>query len=292
MRLLSFASGVIVDFRRRGISCSVWYLAFVIVACLPYQTIAQSNEGNGSNSGNGQSVAASTDSQGWVVRDATTGRLYYQQLVPVTMPQVRWENKQVTTTVHRPQWVSQVIQQQQTVMSPRTQVVMQPYWIGAWNPFRQPTLAYRYVPQTNWVPTQVSQPQVVLKQTMVPHQETITIPQPVSETKTVQQLVQTEIPQSPGNAMASGSPRMAYTLAHQAPPVFRLPVPAGPGPWAAGPAFRQTEGFRLATLPTSPVPLASRTPLQSSYSAPLQASAGIATSRDSSQAGLRPTVLR
>jgi hypothetical protein len=235
---------------------------------------------------------SSSDGKGWVARDPTSGRLYYQQLVPVSVPEVRWENKQVTTTVHRPELVSQVVNQQQTVMRPHQQTVLQPYWTGLWNPFQPPTLAYRYVPQTTWVPTQVSTPHVVTTQKMVPHQETITVAQPISETRTIHQLVQTEIPQANGPQGDLSTPRMAYTIAHQRPPVFPVPGPGSIGHPGTGPNFWQSDDFRVAALPPtgSPLPLAPSN--QGSYSAPMPTSVGNSNSRDALQTGLRPTVLR
>jgi hypothetical protein len=253
----------------------------------------------------GQAMGAgstSSDSKGWVARDPTTGRLYYQQLVPVTVPEVRWENKQITTTVHRPQWVSEVVNNQQTVMTPQTQTVMQPYWIGRWNPFQQPTMAYRYVPQTTWVPTQVSQPQMITRQKWVPQQETITVAQPVTETRTVQQLVQTEISQTAAGMASINSPRMAYSLAHQPTTVSRPPA-FGPasvpsvgvpsvGVPSVGTGMVAGTGLRTAAIPSAAMspPLAPAS--QSGYTAPLQSTSANGGSRDSLQTGMRPTVLR
>jgi hypothetical protein len=257
---------------------SPFTLLTAIVCVIGSRALAQETSG----------TSNSAAEKGWVVRDPTTGRLYHQQLVPITVPEVRWETKQVTTTVHRPEWVSQVVNQTQTIMKPQTQMVLQAYWTGVWNPFRPPTLAYRYVPQTNWVPTTVSTPQVVAAQRLVPKQETLTVTQPVSENRTVQHLVQTEIPSSAGSAMGVNQPRMAATLAYQQPPLIRFPSVTAPVPVGAGSALAAqppTTGLR-------PRPPVFQNPFADNYSAPLRTASAPSNSRDATQTGLRPTVLR
>ena len=227
-------------------------LALIWLACLW-------SLGWGNPTALGQTAAATSGSptSGWTVRDPVTGRVYYQQLVEVSVPTVTWENKQVTTTVLQPQWVSEVVPQTQVVYQPQTQYVMHSYWQGAWNPFRQPTLAYQFRPTTTWVPTTTTTPQVVTRQKLVPQQQTISVPQPVTTTQTRQQLVQTEVPQATAALASQSSPRMAYTLAHQPPPLIRLPLLGGPGAlppptWTPPAATVQPP----AMLAAAPAPLA------------------------------------
>ncbi len=160
---------------------------------------------------------------GRIVRDPVTGRVYFQQWVTETVPIVRWENKQITTTVYENQVVNQVVPTNQTVYQPQTQYVLQPYWKGAWNPFQQPTLAYQSKPVTNWVPTTVTNNQLVTRQQVVPKQQTITVPQPITETKTQQRLVQTEITQTSNGLPAQPQPLAAYT-AGQPRALFNVPL--------------------------------------------------------------------
>lgn len=165
---------------------------------------------------------------GRTVRDPVTGKLYFQQWVTESVPITRWENKQLTTTVYETQWVNQVDSTPQTVFRPQTQYVLQPYWKGAWNPFAQPTLAYQSKPVTTWMPTAVPTNQVIAKPVVVPRQQTITVPQPITETRTQQRLVQTEVPQSPAQisqaAQASRVPAgLAYT-AQQPRALINFPI--------------------------------------------------------------------
>lgn len=243
-------------------------------------------------------------SQGWVVRDPTTGRFFYQQVVPVTVPTTRWENKTVTTTVQQPQWVSRTVPETQVVYQPQTTMTLEPYWKGRWNLFRQPTLAYRYKPVTNWQPTTVTNQRVVMTQTFVPQQQTIVVPQPVPENRTVQQLVQTEIPQSPAafpTAIATApQPRLAYTMAHRPPaysPAARVPPQWPQQQWPqqtwTQPAAASTA---IASNPINeglrPVTRAMQGIFPSSYQAPLQTASRNSGERDAMQTGMRSTVLR
>ncbi len=165
----------------------------------------------------------------WIVRDPGTGRVFQQHLVPVTVPVTRWEARTVDQTVYEPRVATQLQQVSQTTYVPNTQYVMQPKVTGWWNPFKQPTQAYQYVPVTNWVPQTQQIPHPITTQQWVPKQQKFTVYQPVQSTEVRQQLVQTELPQpqSAPAVIASGtSPRQ---------PLFRLPILAQQRvlPWAA-----------------------------------------------------------
>lgn len=160
-----------------------------------------------------------------VVRDPLTGRTFYQQWVTETVPATRWENKQVTTTTYETHWVNQIVPTTQTVYQPQTQTVPRAYWKGAWNPFRQPTLAYEYKTVVSWVPTATTVNQNVPRQTVVPKQVTISVPQLVTQTKTQQRLVQTEIPQPTANGSALPiQPQVVGYTAAQRPALLNIPL--------------------------------------------------------------------
>ena len=82
----------------------------------------------GSTGGSPNASQSGTAKDGWVVRDPTTGRIFHQQLVPVSVPTVRWENKPITTTLMQPQWVTQVVPESRVAYQSQTQMVLQPYW--------------------------------------------------------------------------------------------------------------------------------------------------------------------
>jgi hypothetical protein len=247
---------------------------------------------------------------GRIVRDPTTGKTYYQQWITETVPVVRWENKQVTTTVNETQWVNTVVPTTQTVYQPQVQQVPQAYWQGAWNPFQQPTLAYQYVPVTNWIPQTVTVNQVVPRQQVVPKQQTITVPQQVTETKTQQRLIQTEIPQTTPTIALSNQqqPRGTYT-ANQPPRLLNIPLLArqpfappanyqasqsassGASSWARPAQTSQfvaapNSGFRPVTRLFQSV-----LPAQN-YSAPMMTATARGGDWNVMQNGMQPTVLR
>jgi len=201
----------------------------------------------GRNNTAAQPTAAS---KSWIVRDPTTGRVFQQQLVPVSVPVTRWEPRTIEQTVYEPRVATQVQQVPQTTYIPNTQYVMQPKVTGWWNPFKQPVQAYQYVPVTNWLPQTQQVPNPITTQQWVPRQQKIVVYQPVQSTEIRQQLVQTELPQPPTASTAIASvpaPRQ---------PLFRLPILAQQRvlPWAAPAAPATGYGNTVAaTAPTTPL---------------------------------------
>lgn len=268
------------------------FLAFLAIGAFPLvgeTGWAQQPPSNGSvaaaNSASPTSGDAATNSAsdtGRIVRDPVTGRVYYQQWITETVPVVRWEHKQMTTTVYENQVVNQVVPTNQTVYQPQTQYVLQSYWKGAWNPFQQPTLAYQSKPVTNWVPTTVTNNQLVSRQQVVPKQQTITVPQPITETKTQQRLVQTEIPQNAagGQALAQPQPQplAAYT-AGQPRALFNIPLlarqpfpPPQPAYTASSYTASSNPGFQTASANGwTSTNRSSGSSIQSTYTNPVQA---------------------
>lgn len=147
------------------------------------------------SSPNTNSPASTAPSKPWLVRDPTTGRVFQQQLVPVSVPVTRWEARTVEQTVYEPRATTQAQQVPQTTYSPNTQYVMQPKVTGWWNPLKQPVQAYQYVPVTNWTPQTQQVPNPAITQQWVPRQRKTVVYQPVQATEIRQQLVQTEVPQ-------------------------------------------------------------------------------------------------
>jgi hypothetical protein len=193
--------------------------AFLVIIVVPTTLLAQAIS-QAKAPQPGAVVPHDAAQNGWVVRDPTTGRMFHQQLADVNVPMVRWESKPVTTTVMQPQWVTQVIPQTQTVYQPQTQTLLQPYWIGRWNPFRQPTLAYRLVSTTSWHPVHSTTNRVIATQQWVPKQQTVQVPQPVAQSQVVQQLVQTEIPQPQHVAWSGARYRGTWPTTSPAPSEF------------------------------------------------------------------------
>lgn len=288
-------------------------LAFLSVSCLANSTEAQIAGSTNAPPNTSAPAPSGTDGQGAgrVVRDPATGRMFYQQWITETVPATRWENKQITTTVYETQWVNQVVPSTQTVYQPQTQYVLQPVWKGAWNPFRQPTLAYESKPVTNWVPTTVTTNQVIPRQQVVPKQQTITVPQPVTETKTQQRLVQTEIHQPSLRQGVYGQTQPVMTAA-QPPALINIPLLARrPAPYAPGyvPPANSTGAVypsnawvasypanpnqtTLAQSALRPVTRLGQTVFPQTYNAPMRTAASQGGTWNSMQTGMTPTVLR
>jgi hypothetical protein len=203
-------------------------------------------------------------SKPWLVRDPATGRLFQQQLVPVSVPVTRWEARTVEQTVYEPRVTTQVQQVPQTTYAPNTQYVMQPKVTGWWNPFMQPVQAYQYVPVTNWSPQTQQVPNPVVTQQWVPRQQKIVVYQPIQATEVHQRLVQTEVPQ-PQTAPAA----TAYAAAPRQ-PLFRFPISAQQPvlPWAPA----ATNGYGTPYAAPASSYAATTPPTQSGWRAVEQAS--------------------
>lgn len=85
------------------------------------------------------------------VRYVTENGVTYREtreriLRPLT--ETRYEERQ--QTVYREQYVTEVRETSRPVPVAITEYRWEAYWEGRWNPFRQPTLAYRLVPYTRW----------------------------------------------------------------------------------------------------------------------------------------------
>ena len=269
------------------------------------------------------SNANADPSKPWIVRDPATGRLFQQQLVPVSVPVTRWEARTIEQTVYEPKFTTQVQQISQTTYRPSTQYAMQPIVRGWWNPFKQPVQAYQYVPITHWVPQTLQSQHPVLVQHWVPKSQKMVVYQPVQATETRQQLVQTELPQPKSSQVIATVPTPRQ-------PLFRLPLLAqqrvlpwpsttGSGSFVALPpntvpnarssplvhadntpqftTLYASNGLRPVAKPRTPLvlpPLAIPRFATSPYAEPLQTtnSVNATASRDILQSGMQPTVLR
>ena len=82
--------------------------------------------------------------------DPATGIVYRQVTRSVERPVVETKIEQQEQTVYRPETVKETRPETKTVFTPVTEYQWQTYVQGRWNPFRQPTVAYKPVPQTRW----------------------------------------------------------------------------------------------------------------------------------------------
>ncbi len=71
-----------------------------------------------------------------------------RRTVDERVPQSRMQER--TETVYREQLVTEMQDSVRTYWTPVTEYRWEAFWVGQWNPFVEPYLAYRYVPRTHW----------------------------------------------------------------------------------------------------------------------------------------------
>lgn len=93
-------------------------------------------------------LAAAEDSN--LITDPATGIVYRKQYKTVERPVVETRMEQKVVTVSTPETVSELEPVSQTYFTPVVRYGLEPRWHGLWNPFTPATLAYHYVPRTQW----------------------------------------------------------------------------------------------------------------------------------------------
>lgn len=82
--------------------------------------------------------------------DPKTGITYRQEVRTIQRPVVDEKIETREQVTYQPEYVTSVQNESRTVYTPTVRYGWQPKWHGWWNPFKQPTLAYHYTPQTAW----------------------------------------------------------------------------------------------------------------------------------------------
>ena len=96
------------------------------------------------------SVTANAQNRPGYFTDPATGIVYRQVTRSVDRPVVETTVEKQEKTVYKPQTVKETKPETQTVYTPVTEFKWQAELQGRWNPFRQPTIAYKQVPTTHW----------------------------------------------------------------------------------------------------------------------------------------------
>ncbi len=137
-----------------------------------------------------------------------------------------------TQTVYVPQAKTQTQAMQRVVQVPVTEYVLESYWVNRFNPFVEPTQAYRYVPRTRWE-SRVETVQVpVVQNEMVAQQQTLKIPVTTQRMASEEQVTTVAVSARP---VTQGTTAVAQ-------------APLGPGPGAtAGGAHLDGDPPRGAT---------------------------------------------
>jgi hypothetical protein len=135
------------------------------------------------------------------------GVTYCETLRTIQRPVCETTMQQTTRTVYKDQYYTETKDVTQVAWCPVTTYQAETYWVGRWNPFVDPYLQTRWVPQTTWqqqtsvVKTPVTCRKLVpeLQQVQVP----VTTQKLVSEDVVVSRVaVCAPVPQSAGQAVA------------------------------------------------------------------------------------------
>ena len=131
--------------------------------------------------------------------DPVTGDIYRSVTHRITRPVVDERIERQERLVYRPETVKETRPEYRTSYLPVTQMKWMPYVEGRWNLFRQPTVAYRQVPETRWE----ARSEVINRTTMqtrwIAESQTVEIPHRIVRYETTEQkgveLVARSMPQ-------------------------------------------------------------------------------------------------
>jgi hypothetical protein len=104
------------------------------------------------------------------------GITYRETRQTVRRPICETQMRQSTQTVYREQTSCELRDTCRTWWSPVTEYCCEAHWVGRWNPFAQPYLAYRMVPRTHWEHrTETVQVPVTCRR-LIPETRTVQVP--------------------------------------------------------------------------------------------------------------------
>ncbi|HLA84854.1 MAG TPA: hypothetical protein VJL29_08670 [Thermoguttaceae bacterium] len=130
------------------------------------------------------SVAQAAEEVRFIERDGVT---YRETRRVEQRPVVETQLQQSTQTVYQQQDVTELRDAVQERWTPVTEYRWEAFWVNRWNPFSQPYLAYRYVPNTRWErKTETVKTPVVVRR-IVPRTQVVQVP------TTTQRMVEQEV---------------------------------------------------------------------------------------------------
>lgn len=148
--------------------------------------------------------------------DPQTGDLYRRTTSTVYQPVVDERLERRDQTVYRPETVVETRPELRTTYTPVTQMRWMPYVEGRWNPFRQPTVAYRQVPETRWEARSEVVNRTTSQTRYVAERRTVEIPHRTVRYQAKQQtnveLVAKALPQPQVDPAGSVDPQIASRL--------------------------------------------------------------------------------
>lgn len=104
------------------------------------------------------------------------GVTYRETRQTVTRPVYETELRTSTQTVYRDEPSCEVRETVRTSWTPVTEYRCEAYWAGRWNPFVDPYLAYRMVPQARWEARTELVQTPVTSHRLVPETRTVQVP--------------------------------------------------------------------------------------------------------------------
>lgn len=135
------------------------------------------------------------------------GITYRETRRVVRRPVCETQFRPSTQTVYREERTSELRETHRAWWSPVTEYRCEAHWVGRWNPFAEPYLTYRMVPQTHWEQrTEVVQAPVTCRR-LVP--ETRTVQVPVATRRMVTEEVITRV--AVGGLQPGSSPVLSPT---------------------------------------------------------------------------------
>ncbi len=122
------------------------------------------------------SVVASAQDRPGYFTDPATGIVYRQVIRSVERPVVETKVEKQEQTVYRPEMVRETRPETKTVFTPVIEYQWQAQMHGRWNPFRQPAIAYKQVPQTRWEARNEVVNRTETRTQWVPERRTVEVP--------------------------------------------------------------------------------------------------------------------
>ncbi|MCC9645271.1 hypothetical protein LOC71_23580 [Rhodopirellula sp. JC740] len=193
--------------------------------------------------------------------DPATGIVYRKQIRQVQRPVSEVQMTTRSQTVYTPKTVVETKPVTRTSFVPVTTMTLQPRLEGRWNPFRQPTLAYRHVPETRWEARSEVLHQTETRVKWEPETKLVQVPEHKTRMQN-DQIVQYEpVGQLAPNAPTTSNirPEIAARLRPVDSNASIQPITTGADPATASLATRERprsslqSGLRATTLaPTNP----------------------------------------
>jgi len=151
------------------------------------------------------SVVANAQDRPGYYTDPATGILYRQVIRSVERPVVETKVETQERTVYRPETVRETRPETKTVYTPVIEYQWQAQVHGRWNPFRQPAIAYKQVPQTHWEARNEVVNRTETRTQWVPEKRTVEVPHRIVRMEREQKVEYEVVNPQPNRRTASAA---------------------------------------------------------------------------------------